>query len=155
MYMTYIINHTTYFFGFIGDKVQCIMPAPCWDYFFRACGVIRSEWAWAEITGSSPGALTGVQTIHLPPTARSDELQQQSAPGIPAVCFKSPSTARPHGPLWWTFATIGVRNPCRLFQKSISAGRHGRPSRPALTNFWNNRPLPTCSVPTCDRGLKD
>ena len=42
--MTYIINHTTYFFGFIGNKSN----APCWDYFFRACGVIRSEWAWAE-----------------------------------------------------------------------------------------------------------
>ena len=50
----------------------------------------------------------------------------------------------PHGPLWQTSETIGVRNSCRLFQKSIPAARHGRPStarppRPALTDFWNNR----------------
>ena len=37
-----------------------------------------------------------------------------------------------------------MRNSCRLFQKSIPAARHGRPStarppRPALTDFWNNR----------------
>ena len=44
-----------------------------------------------------------------------------------------------HGPIWQTFETISVRNPCRLFQKYISAARHGRPSRPALTNFWNKR----------------
>ena len=71
------------------------------------------------------------------PTARSDELLQQSAPGICAVCFKSPSPAarhgRPstagcHGPLWRTSATIGARNPCRLFQKSVPVARHGRPS---------------------------
>ena len=63
-------------------------------------------------------------------------LLQQSAPGIRAVCFKSPSrqarhgcpsTARPHGPLWQTSETIGVRNPCRLFQKFIPAARHGQP----------------------------
>ena len=100
-----------------------------------------------------------------PSTARSDELLQQSAPGIRAVCFKSPSrrpvtASRPrpaltnfcnnrrqesvpfvskvhpsgpsrpavHGPLWRTSATIGARNPCRLFQKSIQAARHGQPS---------------------------
>ena len=72
-----------------------------------------------------------------PSTARSDELLQQSATGIRAVCFKSqspaarhgrPSTASCHGPLWRTSATIGARNPCRLFQKSIPAARHGRPS---------------------------
>ena len=39
-----------------------------------------------------------------------------------------PSTARPHGPLWLTFETIGARKPCHLFQKSIPAARHGRPS---------------------------
>ena len=33
-----------------------------------------------------------------------------------------------HGPFWRTSETIGARNPCRLFQKSISAARHGRPS---------------------------
>ena len=67
------------------------------------------------------------------PTARSDWLLQQSAPGIRAVCFKSPSRGGPsrpvvHGPLWRTSATIGARNPCRLFQKSVPAARHGRSS---------------------------
>ena len=33
-----------------------------------------------------------------------------------------------HGPLWRTSATIGARNLCRLFQKSVPAARHGRPS---------------------------
>ena len=33
-----------------------------------------------------------------------------------------------HGPIWQTFETISARNPCRLFQKFISAARHGRPS---------------------------
>ena len=33
-----------------------------------------------------------------------------------------------HGPLWRTSATIGARNLCRLFQKSVTAARHGRPS---------------------------
>ena len=55
-----------------------------------------------------------------------------------------PSTARPHGPIWQTFETIGARNPCRLFQKSIPGGPsrpsvHGRLPRPTLTNFCNNR----------------
>ena len=71
------------------------------------------------------------------PTARSDELLQQSAPGIRAVCFKSPSrrpvtavrprpapTARSDELL----QQIGARNLCRLFQKSVPAARHGRPS---------------------------
>ena len=72
-----------------------------------------------------------------PPTARSDRLLKQSAWGTRAVCFKSPSQRpvtdgrprpAPHGPLWQTSETIGVRNSCRLFQKSIPAARHGRPS---------------------------
>ena len=33
-----------------------------------------------------------------------------------------------HGPIWQTFETISDRKPCRLFQKFISAARHGRPS---------------------------
>ena len=72
-----------------------------------------------------------------PPTARSDRLLKQSAWGTRAVCFKSLSQRpvtdvrprpAPHGPLWQTSETIGVRNSCRLFQKSIPAARHGRPS---------------------------
>ena len=72
-----------------------------------------------------------------PPTARSDRLLKQSAWGTRAVCFKSPSQRpvtdgrprpAPHGPLWRTSETISVRNSCRLFQKSIPAARHGRPS---------------------------
>ena len=34
----------------------------------------------------------------------------------------------PHGPIWLTFETIGARKPRRLFQKSIPAAHHGRPS---------------------------
>ena len=49
--------------------------------------------------------------------------------------FKSLWTDVRDGPPGLTFETIGVRNPCLLFQKSIPAARHGRPSRPALTNF--------------------
>ena len=42
---------------------------------------------------------------------------------------------------WYTrrYVSLHGRMGRRLFQKSISAARHGRPSRPALTNFWNKR----------------
>ena len=68
----------------------------------------------------------------------SDGLLKQSAPGIRAVCFKIPSRRPHHGrpstvcshvPLWRTSATIGGRNPCRLFQKVHPSG----PSRPSVT----------------------
>ena len=93
----------------------------------------RSGW-WMPVTASRPRPA---------PTARSDRLLKQSASGIRAVCFKSPFrwpvTTGSHGPLWRTSATIGARNPCRLFQKSVPAARHGRLPRPALTDFCNNR----------------
>ena len=47
---------------------------------------------------------------------------------ISAARHGRPSTARPHGPLWRTSETIGVRNPCRLFKKVHPAARHGQPS---------------------------
>ena len=47
---------------------------------------------------------------------------------IPAARHGRPSTARPHGPPWLTFETIGARKPCHLFQKSIPAARHDQPS---------------------------
>ena len=69
--------------------------------------------------------------------------REESVPFVskvhPAARQGQPSMARPHGPLWQTSETIGMRNPCGLFQKSILAARHGRPSRPALTNFWDKR----------------
>ena len=49
------------------------------------------------------------------PTARSDILLKQSAPGIRTVCFKSSS------------------------QQPATHGRHGPLPRPALTNFCNIR----------------
>ena len=58
--------------------------------------------------------------------------RQESVPFVSKVRPGGPSRlsvhGRPHGPLWWTFATIGVRNPCRLFEKSLPAARHGQPS---------------------------
>ena len=83
----------------------------------------------------------------------SDGLLKQSAPGIRAVCFKipsrrprhgRPSTVCSHGPIWRTSATIGVRNPCRLFQKvhsqrPVTSVRHSPLSRNSETNgapYW-------------------
>ena len=71
---------------------------------------------------------------------------KQSATGIRAVCFKSPSHQpvtvvhgmfpRPALKDFWN-NTVEARKTCRLFQKSIPAARHGRPS----TNRTNNGPL--------------
>ena len=63
---------------------------------------------------------------------------------VTLTCMYGAATGRSHGPPWRTSATFGARNPCRLFQKSIPAARHGRPS----TDFWNNRckePVPFVS----------
>ena len=55
--------------------------------------------------------------------------RQESVPFVSKVHPGGPSRpAGCHGPLWRTSATIGARNPCRLFQKSVPAARHGRPS---------------------------
>ena len=90
--------------------------------------------SWRPVTTSRPRPAL---------TACSDRLLKQSALTVSNLrrLFKSQSRwpvtdVRPQ-----TFESIGARNPCRLFQKSIPAARHGRPSpwRPALTNFWNKR----------------
>ena len=114
----------------------------------------QSAWGTRAVCFKSPSQRPVTDVRPRPaPTARSDWLLKQSAQGSRAICFKSPSQRpvtdgrprpAPHGPLWQTSETIGVRNSCRLFQKSIPAARHGRPStarppRPALTDFWNNR----------------
>ena len=58
--------------------------------------------------------------------------RQESVPFVSKVHLSSLSqtdtTICSHGPLWRTSATIGVSNPCRLFQESIPAARHGCPS---------------------------
>ena len=114
----------------------------------------QSAWGTRAVCFKSPSQRPVTDVRPRPaPTAHSDWLLKQSAQGSRAICFKSPSQRpvtdgrpqpAPHGPLWQTSETIGVRNSCRLFQKSIPAARHGRPStarppRPALTDFWNNR----------------
>ena len=54
--------------------------------------------------------------------------RQESVPFVSKVRPGGPSRLSVHDPIWLTFETIGVRNPCRLFQKSIPAARHGCPS---------------------------
>ena len=68
------------------------------------------------------------------PTPRSalmdfcNNRRKESAPFVSKVHPSGPSRPAVHGPLWLTFETIGTRKPCHLFQKSIPAGRHDRPS---------------------------
>ena len=72
-------------------------------------------------------------------TNGADSLRRLLQKSIRADRGVGPWTDSRDGPPGWTFETIGTRKPCHLFQKSIPAARHGRPSRPALTNFWNKR----------------
>ena len=110
-------------------------PAPT----ARSDGLLKqSAWeAMPFVSKVHPSGPSRTSVHGPPPTARSDRLLKQSAWGTRAVCFKSPTQRpvtdvrprpAPHGPLWQTSETIGVRNSCRLFQKSIPAARHGRPS---------------------------
>ena len=50
----------------------------------------------------------------------------------------------------WTSETIGVRNPCRLIQKSIPAARHGPLSRTSETNGapYGRDPRPVNTLPS-------
>ena len=66
-------------------------------------------------------------------------LLKQSVQGTRAVCFKNPSRQPVTDVRPQTFETIGARNRCRLFQKSIPAARftdvrHGPLSRTSETN---------------------
>ena len=51
--------------------------------------------------------------------------REESVPFVSKVHPGGPSRPAVHGPLWQTSETLGVRNPCRLFQKSTPAARHG------------------------------
>ena len=82
------------------------------------------------------------------PTARSDELLQQSVPGICAICFKSPSrrpvTAGRPRPAPTDFCNNQRQESVPFVSKAHPGGPswpvvHGRLPRPALTNFCNNR----------------
>ena len=81
------------------------------------------------------------------PTARSDGLLQQSAPGIRAVCFKSqsrrPVTAGRPRPALTNFCNNRRQESVPFVSKVRSGGPsrpavHGRLPRPALTDFCNN-----------------
>ena len=61
------------------------------------------------------------------------------APIVSKVSQGGPWTDSRDGPPGRTFETNGTASLRRLFQKSVPAARHGRPPRPALTNFWNKR----------------
>ena len=65
--------------------------------------------------------------------------RQESMLFVSKVHPSSPSRLAVHGPLWQTSETIGVRNPCRLFQKFTQLPVRASRPRPALTDFWNNR----------------
>ena len=101
----------------------------------------KSPFQWSVATGRPRPA----------PTALSDGLLKQSAQrklchlfqkSIPAARHGQPSTARSHGPLWWNFETLGVRNPYHLFkspsQRPVMAVRP-RPALTARSDLGNNR----------------
>ena len=121
-------------------------PAPT----ARSDGLLKQS-AWEALPFVSKVHPSGPPrtSVHGPPPRPAlkgfwNNRREELVSFVSKVHPSGPSRTSVHGPLWLTFETIGARKPCRLFQKSIPAARHGRPStarppRPALTDFWNNR----------------
>ena len=105
-------------------------PAPT----ARSDGLLKQS-AWEALPFVSKVHPSGPSrtSVHGPPPRPAlkgfwNNRREELVPFVSKVQPSGPSRTSVHGPLWQTSETIGVRNSCRLFQKSIPAARHGRPS---------------------------
>ena len=100
----------------------------------RSDGLLKQS-AWEALPFVSKVHPSGPSrtSVHGPPPRPAlngfwNNRREELVPFVSKVHPSGPSRTSVHGPLWQTSETIGVRNSCRLFQKSIPAARHGRPS---------------------------